>query len=124
MSNRKVIPAEWFTGRGQPLYGRVLEATDGGDEGGKDLSGAGVSVRFRAYQAGADAAYLKEVTLTETSGTGGYYTGYIPAFTAEYASLVGEIVLVDTGTADAGTPTGYKEILLEQTYFAVRLTAT
>src|SRR5688572_32351165 len=34
VSRRTVIPAEWFTGRGMPLYGRVLEATDGGDDAG------------------------------------------------------------------------------------------
>ena len=119
-----VIPPIWHTGRGTNLYGRVLEAVDGAVESGKDISGAGVSVRFRAYQAGADVTYLKNVTLTKTTGTGGYFTGYIPAFTTAYDGLIGEIVLVDTGTADAGTPTTYKEVLLERTAFVVRDTAT
>lgn len=119
-----ITPTIWHVGRGTNLYGQVLEASGGTAEAGKDISAAGLSVVFRAYLGAADAAYLKNVALSKTTGTAGYFTGYIPAFTAAYARLYAEIVLVDTGTADAGTPSTYKELLLERVDINVRDTAT
>lgn len=120
---------QFLVGRGRQIEVTIYEATQGGNPSGKDISAARWSVLFRAWADGGASTFLKNVTLTKqtttaSAGDGGVASGYIPAFTAEYRHLRCEIVLVDSNTVDAGTPSGNAEYHLEGSPWAAEVVDT
>lgn len=122
---------EFLVGRGEFLEVTIQESTQQGNPSGKDISGASLSVVFRAWQDGADSSYIKNVTMTKqtttsTAGDGGVASGYIPAFAVAQAGFAVwcEVVLVDTGAADANTPSGSREYRLRGGKWLARVVDT
>ena len=78
-----------------------------------DVSARTVEVHFRVSVPGT-AAIPIDVTLTKTNGgSDGVVDGEARALAASFtagAYVDAEVVLVDTATADANTPSGYREI--------------
>lgn len=129
--SKPMIPKEWLTNATTPIFGVARKATLSAAEAGWDISAANFSVWFRAYQDGDDAALLVEEELDldtgpndNNPGESGFFSGNIPAIGTAYDSLIGEIRVLDSDLADANTPSGNAEYLLERTRFRVTQAAT
>lgn len=110
-------------GRGVTISGQVVEKVAGQDQLGKDLTASGLEIHFRAFKTRADTTFVKDVVLTkikarnpdgtevtETAGASGWVSGYVPAFATAMPRLICEVVLIDTGTVDAVTPSAKAEL--------------
>lgn len=105
----------FVTGRGAQINGRVLEAVDGGDEDGKDISASSYEVHLRAYTNGDAVALSYDFTLTKSAPTTGYFNKYVSFSSSSGAdSLVWEEVLIDTSTTDTNTSSGKAERILRR----------
>lgn len=108
------------------LYFRFQELKDA-TLAGKDISAAGWSTRFRLFTrpVGAEADLIVQATGSKTTNpdgsdgavtagsTGWVYFDVKPAITVAAGEVFAQLVLVDTGTADAATISDYREFPAE-----------
>ena len=85
---------------------QLLETTDGGTEAGKDISAGTFKVYFRAWT--TPQGLVLNTALTKVAGTSGKVYGNI-TFADGYQRVICRVVLVDEGTADAATLSGFRE---------------
>lgn len=121
-SRHQELPA----GQTTRLYFRVQELKDQ-TIAGKDISSSSWSTRFRLFKRppGAEADLIVQATGTKTTNpdgsdgavsagsTGWVYFDVKPAITVALGEAHGQLVLVDTGTADAATISDCREFPVE-----------
>jgi hypothetical protein len=92
----------------------LQDSTDGGSTwSALDVSSSSLSVAFRAFKlppTDGVAGYLVNSTLTKVTAASGIVGGYV-RFTADYGQVQCEVVVIDSGTADANTTSGYREVV-------------
>lgn len=91
----------WRVGRGVTVEATVE---------GRALAAPRHRVEFRAFEKRGDAAFLRQVEITEIqAGDPWKGQGYVPAFQAPYAQVHFEVAVIDTESADEGTVSQFRE---------------
>lgn len=101
---------------GATVYVEVTleESSDGGATyTAKSVASSDITARFRALKrptVPTSAGYIIDAAMTEVDAANGV-VGYYATFSAAYGQVECQIVVVDAGTANATTTTGYRETL-------------